>query len=256
MVMTVEQVLAEYGSRKRNAVLLADFMMQRFASSKGYADYFCKDNYLYEFALDIAINIPGASFIYLYRDPRDFALSQSKRPNTSANLVEFARLWDYEQVKAIRAARTLEAMDRRVMLLSYERLISDESNVLDELCRFLGVDRSAAPSIAADNVKEAVHEWKNVGRETMTDNAGKFQKELGQAAIGRIEVVCAQTMAYLGYERVTSRNKPISSVETLSRYLYFNALNVIRAKFASNPASVRDRSKLLRKLHVNYRNPS
>jgi hypothetical protein len=256
MRLTVEQVLAEYGGRKRNAVLLGDFLMQRFASSKGYANYFCKDNYLYEFALDIAINIPGAIFIYLYRDPRDFALSQSKRPNTSGNLVEFARLWDYEQVKAIRATRTLAALGRRVMLLSYERLISDEDNVLDELCQFLRVDRSAPPSTPEDNVREAVHDWKNLGRATMTDNAGKFQNELSKAAIGRIEVVCARTMDYLGYARVTGRSKPISPLETVSRYLYFNALNVIRSRFADTPASRRDRAKLLKKLHVNYRNPS
>lgn len=256
MQMTVEQVLAEYGSRKRNAVLLGDFMMQRFAESKGYANYFCKDNYLYEFALDIATEIPGALFIYLYRDPRDFALSQSKRPNTSGNLVEFARLWDYEQIKSIRATRTLAALGRRVMVLSYERLIREEDQVLDELCRFLGVERSAPAAAASDNVKDAVHDWKNLDRATMTDNAGKFQNELSEAAIGRIEVVCAQTMAHLGYERMTTRSKPISPMETAWRYLYFNVRNVIRSKFKSTPPSRRDRAKLLRKLHVNYRNPS
>jgi len=256
MPLAVEQVLAEYGGRKRNAVLLADFLMQRFASSKGYANYFCKDNFLYEFALDIANEIPGASFIYLYRDPRDYVLSQSKRPNVSNNLVEHARLWDYEQVKSIRAARTLAARGRRVMLLSYERLIREENKVLDEVCQFLGVERSAAPSAASDNVQDAVHDWKNLGRATMTDNAGKFQAELGKAAIGRIEVVCAQTMSYLGYERITDRSKPISQVETVLRYLYFNVLKVVRRKFTSIPPSVRQRSKLLQRLHVNYRNPS
>ena len=255
MQMTVEQVLQEYGDRKRNAVLLADFMMQRFAMSKGYANYFCKDNFLYEFALDIANEIPGASFIYLYRDPRDFSLSQSKRPHASGNLIEYARLWDYEQVKAIRVTRTLAAQGRRVMLLSYERLISEEDKVLDELCQFLGVDRSDASSAASDNVQDAVHEWKNLAGPTMKDNAGKFRAELGQAAIGRIEVVCAKTMSYLGYGRITERNKPISPAESLSRYLYFNVLKQIRGKFKSTPPSVRDRAKLLRKLHVNYRNP-
>jgi hypothetical protein len=256
MPMTVEQVLAEYGTRKRNAVLLADFLMQRFAVSKGYASYFCKDNFLYEFALDIARDIPGASFIYLYRDPRDFALSQSKRPNVSRDVLEHARLWDYEQVKSIRATRTLAALGRRVMLLSYERLIREEGQVLDEVCQFLGVERTAAAPAVADNVRDAVHDWKNLGRATMTDNAGKFQAELGKGAIGRIEMVCAQTMSYLGYARVTDRSKPISHAETLLRYLYFNVAKVLRRKFTSTPASVRQRSKLLQRLHVNYRNPS
>jgi hypothetical protein len=62
------------------------------------------------------------------------------------------------------------------MLLSYERLVREESKVLDELCEFLGVDRSPPLRPPRDNVQEAVHDWKNLGRETMPDNAGKFQR--------------------------------------------------------------------------------
>lgn len=252
---SVDDVVALHGDRPRNSVQLADVVMRAFAESKGFATYLCKDNVLYEFALDIATQIPDAKFIYLHRDPRDFVLSQVNRPNTSGNPIEHARLWDYEQVKSIRVARDL-ALQGRCLALSYEQLVADEDRELARICDFLGVVKHAAQRRAGDNVVQQVHDWKNLDKDTMRDNVGKFEAAMKPADIARVEVVCAATMAHLGYPRVTTRTKPIAPVESALRHAWHGLRKVLRRNAGTQPPAVRERAKLLRRLHVNYRNPS
>ena len=137
---TSRQILEDFGSSDRNAIELMHFMMNKYAQEQGFESYICKDNYLYEFALDISSVIPNAKFIFLYRDPRDYVLSQLKRPNASKSIVKFARLWAYEQTKCIAVAERLHDLGR-CFILSYEDFITDEDRKLNELLEFLVVDR-------------------------------------------------------------------------------------------------------------------
>lgn len=51
--------------------------------------------------------IPGAKFVYLYRDPGDFVLSQLKRPSSIQSSARFTKLCSYEQTKAIAVSKRL-----------------------------------------------------------------------------------------------------------------------------------------------------
>ncbi|KFN48873.1 sulfotransferase family protein [Arenimonas composti] len=248
---TVAEVVAAFAGRPRDSVLLSDYLMQRYAGDAGRSGYLCKDNWLYEFALDIAARLPDARFIYLYRDPRDFVLSQTRRPGASRDVIEHARLWEYEQVRSIRVAAALGARCTRV---SYEELIADEEATLARLCGFLGVELSAAAAKVDDNVVRPVHEWKNLDAATMKDNAGKFLREMGKADIARIEVTCALPMQYLGYTRATTRTRPVGRFEADWRRSFHGALKLLRRRGGGGPP-VPERARLLRRLHVNYRNP-
>lgn len=253
--LTAEEVLAGYGSRPRTAIHLAHHLMLVYARSKGFASYFCKDNWLYEFALDIAHNIPDARFIYLYRDPRDFVLSQSKRPGASRNVIEHALLWDYEQVRSIKAASVLREAGR-CMYVSYEALIADEQRVLAELCAFLEVEMHAPSGRGKDAIVDAVHEWKNLGGETLKNNSRKFEREMRTSDIARVESICALTMEKLGYQRVAGRRKPPGRVERGLATILYGGWRWLANRRRSEPATVTQRAALLRRLQINQRPPA
>jgi hypothetical protein len=110
MQLTVEQVLEEYGGRKRNAVLLADFMMQRFACPRAMPTTFAKTIIFTSSLWTSPSKFPMHASSICIGIRATSRSDQSKRPYASGNLIEYARLWDYEQVKSIRAARTLAAL--------------------------------------------------------------------------------------------------------------------------------------------------
>jgi hypothetical protein len=251
---TPQGVLDDYGDRRRSAIDLSDYLMTQYSISKGYTSYFCKDNFIYEFALDISLQIPSAKFVYLYRDPRDFVLSQTKRPNASRSPIEHARLWDFEQVKAIRVARHLERQGRCIFV-SYEELIQDESRVLGAICNFIGVQKRDKASRSKDNIVDNVQEWKNLHGETLKNNSGKFERELSSRAVAKIEMTCLGTMKYLGYSRVTTRSAEIGFLERAWDYLWFNLLKLLAQPSAERLPAVVARTKLLKRFRVNYRYP-
>ena len=246
------EVMAAFAGRPRNTVLLSDWLMQRFAEADGRRGYLCQDNWLYEFALDIVAQIPSARFIHLYRDPRDVVLSNIGRPRSSNSVIEHARLWEYEQVRSIRMAAALGA---KCASVSYEALIADERRVLERLCGFLDVPMREVSREVDDNVVQPVHDWKNLGAATMRDNAGKFAREMSAADIARVEVICAGPMQLLGYDRTTTRIAPISPFEAGWDTVVHGLSKLVRRRAADVPATVAERARLLRRLHVNYRNP-
>ena len=250
---TPRQILEDFGGSDRNAIALMHFMMNKYAQEQGFNGYVCKDNYLYEFALDISSLIPNAKFIFLYRDPRDYVLSQLKRPNAPNSIVKFARLWAYEQTKCIAVGERLRESGR-CFILSYEDFIRDEGRKLDELFEFLVVDRVSGVGYSDVIVKE-IHEWKNLGAETNKNNFGNYHSQLSARKVKMIEHICYLQMKHLGYQfDHDEAENTISRISVMWDYL-FRAVSLLRAKKKVDSSDVlATRKRATQKYVVNYRN--
>ena len=195
---TSEKLLLEFGSKKRDSINLMHFMMNKYAFEQGFSGYICKDNFLYEFALDIANSIPGAKFIYLYRDPRDYVLSKIKIPGQNKCIYYHANYWSYEQTKSISVYEKLKFLNKCISL-SYEEFIQNEKKKIDEILKFLKINFNFSKNYK-DIIKVHVHEWKNLEAETIKNNHSKYLKELNPKKIRDIERICNVQMKYLGYK--------------------------------------------------------
>lgn len=257
---TPERILTDFADRERNAIALMHFMMNKYALEKGYKGYICKDNFLYEFALEIERQIPGAKFIYLYRDPRDFVLSQIKRPGAIKSVSRYARLWSYEQTKAIKACSELRSINK-CLWLSYESLISNEESAVNDILGFLDVQASKAKRY--DEKSEVqVHDWKNLNKPTDSSNSGKYRKELTSTQIRIIENQSDLQMRFLNY----SKDQDLKPLPPHYIYLdHFFALvkkalskvTVKNRKSEDEEMLIREkRSTVLAKVPVNYRTDS
>ncbi|MDA6067154.1 sulfotransferase [Idiomarina abyssalis] len=247
-------LLGEYGNRRRDSISLMHFLMTKYAQEKGFQSYICKDNYLYEFALEIEKSIPDAFFIYLYRDPRDFCLSQIKRPGSLKSVGSFAKLWAYEQTKAIKVSYELNRRSK-CFDVSYEELIQNESEVIERLLKFLGITRGSSRK-TEDDVKVNVHDWANLNKPTISDNSGKFLRELSMRQVKIIESRCRQQMKFLNYETCVAPGGEMSKVNLFVDMLKGYILQAFEKKGKANleEANIRGkRNEVLNKCRVNYR---
>lgn len=246
-----ESIVESIPCHERNAISLMHYMMNRYASEKGFEGYICKDNHLYEFAVDIAASIPGAKFIYLYRDPRDFVLSQLKRPNSIQSSARFAKLWSYEQTKAIAISKRL-GQQGRCISLSYEDFISNEAKSIEAILSFLGVESDCGQKYVEQN-KEEVHEWGNLSKKTMSENQKKYQKEMPRKQVALVEGICARQMTHLGYEAELPKVSPPSRKAVYADYLLGYLKRLFKKNENAGKQSIIEREKLLVKLSINYR---
>ena len=246
-----EEVVQALDGKERNSISLMHYMMNRYANENGYDGYICKDNFLYEFAVDIAATLPESRFIYLYRDPRDYVLSQMKRPGAIQSCARYARLWSYEQARAIAVSNKLKRNDR-CLWISYEDFISDEDASLNRILDFIGGDRSAE-SKYQDYHRENVHEWSNLAGETLRNNSEKFKSEMSERDIWLVESICAKQMEYLGYETFSKNTRPVRKLDLAIDYFWAYVKRVFTKNTNLNKTSVQEREKLLRKLYINYR---
>lgn len=251
---TKESLLEAYDLPERNAISVMHFMMTKYAQENGYERYICKDNYLYEFALQIADAIPTARFIYLYRDPRDFVLSQMARPAALRTPTRFATLWQYEQTRAIAVCSTLKQQGRCIWV-SYEDFIEAESTWVKRILGFLEVAPSTKKS-GWDASKDTVQEWENLDKPTMRNNKNKFKKEMRTRHINIVEAVCGLQMEYLGYMPYGSgQHRPPGRL-----YAFLEITVALLAKKLKKNVKVKeavtDRQKVLKSLLLNYRKDS
>lgn len=257
--LTKEEVLEGYSKEYdiRNSVLLAHYLMLRYAQFKGFQSYFCKDNFIYEFAWQIFYYIPNAKFIYLYRDPRDYALSQLKRTAMTNNLFRISRLWQYEQIKCI---SILYHLKKAVITVSYEDLIQDERYEIGRICRFLGIEMIENRKKVEDINLGTTEEWQNLNKPTMKNNFNKYKKELSKKQVEIIENICWNEMKYLGY-KTESKNRPKIKFKKLHRFFHIfcdvlsNKLKILNSNDVRNKNRdlMSKRNKKLKDLYVNYR---
>lgn len=227
MDMDVDEIVQAYDAEvgERDVILLSDFLLRRYAAAQGFAGYFCKDNDLHEYVGDILGKLPNAKFIYLHRDPRDFAVSQMSRTLQSNNLYAIAKLWHRQQVKCI---STVARMSDKVFRISYEELISDEVSVIRSVCAFLGVDYSETAS-AVHIQSGSAKEWKNLAAPVMKGNSEKYKAFFSARQVALIEDVCWHQMRWLGYP-VTGTRRHTSRLRIASEFFFGDMLPFIKSK--------------------------
>ena len=228
-----QDVVDQYGSifrGSRTSVGLMHVIYTMYARQNGYQTYFCKDNNIFDFVADIRLELPEARFVYLYRDPRDVVLSQRSRPAQNRGVTYLSQLWRDEQIKCLRCLTMLELAES-VTRVSYEDLVQSESEVLNNLGKFLGVSLMPVRKNLNENLD--IHEWKNLNSETMSKNVGKFEAVLSEAAVKVIEGVCWNQMKYLGYETEFKERPLVSQSRQNFAVLASKVYRVVRSRVRS-----------------------
>lgn len=184
---------------ERSVMAVFELLYGYHARAYGKKRFFCKDNHLFEFLYPITQHFPEARFIYLYRDPRDYALSQLRRTFMTDDLYEIACLWRDEQFKCFQALSE-PSLRSRTYMVGYEELLTNEEEKLQEILDHIGEERVERDEEGTDKKEKVVQEWQNLEQGAMRSNFKKYKKALSSSDIALIESVCWNPMRYLGYE--------------------------------------------------------
>lgn len=174
-----------------------------YCEKKGFNNWVCKENNIFDHAFKINRIVKDAKFIYLHRDPRDVVASVKKVPSHDTLAYFIGKEWNEEQYKSIEVYQEL-VNSGNIYKLSYENLISNFENTVIELCQFLDVDfekgmldfHSNETSI---NEASKTKYWKNLSSPILANNSKKYLKELSRREINQVESVCKNVMLLLNY---------------------------------------------------------
>ena len=136
--------------------------------------------------------VPGAKFVHIIRDPRDYAVSMRKAWGKS--LPRAAQRWK-AWIRKFRADAGRCAV--AFIEVQYEELVTEPRRTLERLCTFLGVpfhEDMLTLARPAENLGDAQGETTIVA-----DNFGKWRRQLTEAEVRRIEAIAGSLMAELGY---------------------------------------------------------
>ena len=167
----------------------------------------CKSTFMIEHADRIFARFDDAKLVWLVRDPRDVAASSRRSVFSPCHPVLTAELWARQQSEGL--ALLQRYGPDRVHLLRYEALLDHPVPRLMALCAFLG-ETFEPPMLSYHRRPEANRgaalskSWQNLGRPLIRGNVGGYRRTLSDDEVGHIEAICAEPMALLGYERVTS----------------------------------------------------
>ena len=226
----VDNVIASYKDiyDVYNSIYLSDYLMREYAKSLGYKSYFCKDNHLFDYPFEIKSLIPNAKFIYLYRDPRDYCLSQKKRTLQTDSVIKVAKLWRQEQEKSISALFHLGV--NNMISLSYEDLISEPHLQIRRICDFLGVSfRDEASDTPVMHGSVVTKEWENLDKPIIKKNMKKYLAELSRKEIEAIEYIAFHQMKYLGYD-VGKPKKPSLAYRLYDQFI-LDLYSILRRRY-------------------------
>jgi O-antigen/teichoic acid export membrane protein len=133
---------------------------------------------------------PNARYIHLVRDPRDVARSVVQK-GWAGNPYQGAEFW--VNAEACWDALITHLSGDQFIEVSYEDLILRTREVLDEVCRFIGVDYSEA---MLDYERDAPQYPQPDPR-----LVGQWRTKLSPADVGLVEVRTSPTMESRGYAR-------------------------------------------------------
>ncbi|MBK8443059.1 MAG: sulfotransferase [Sphingobacteriales bacterium] len=86
-----------YPSKVHSLMHAFDYISNAKAAKEGKKHYVCKDNHLFQHIDLISSYFPDPYFLYLYRDPRDQAVSWLKQPIYLKTPYQIANKWRSEQ---------------------------------------------------------------------------------------------------------------------------------------------------------------
>lgn len=191
--------------------LLSEFLISE--SNRNGKSVPCEQTPQSVFAMDaIQQNLPNARFIVMVRDPREVLLSQKgkwKRRRLSGGQIPFmeslrsrinyhpaliSRIW-----KATYDVALKHEADKRVLFIRYEDLTEHPKEVLNDICRHLGLTYEPqmldVPRVGSSNVSDG-----EGGRGIDKTLKGKWQSGLNNAEVAFCEAQNGVLMQRFGYE--------------------------------------------------------
>ena len=168
--------------------------------------YVCKDNDLFHF-IDLIENLKSNEsqnfYIYLYRDPRDHAVSWLKTPLFLHTVFDIAVKWNDEQNAIRRCKETIATHD-----VKYEDLIRDPERIMKGILEYVSLPiESSCFGTDSQNSESSGNElWKNLSKPILKENQKKLRKKLSSTEINMVETICKLNMERLEYELDTKAN--------------------------------------------------
>lgn len=148
---------------------------------------------------------PEAKILHIYRDPRDVAASMLRMPWAHGTVRDFARRW----VKIINEQLEAQGALPRdyYCAVQYESLVSNPSQHLMDICRFLG--EPFDPAVLAHELSARAGfpvrfpEWQQLTTQPVTTKPiGRFMDDLSPRQIACVERIAGPLMDRFGYARV------------------------------------------------------
>lgn len=161
----------------------------------------CKENNIFDYAKDLQSYYgDNARFIYLYRDPRDCAVSWMNVPGGFSNPVSVMRSWATEQRKCL---NLIEENKLCVLKVKYEEILDHPQEVIDGILNFLGLppeDACYSPEKKKTSDVEVQNEyWKNLNKPIMKENTRKYLSFFHRRTLQEMEKEAVAEMICLGY---------------------------------------------------------
>ncbi|WP_295676500.1 sulfotransferase [uncultured Mucilaginibacter sp.] len=191
----------------------------------------CKSMANVHYADELEKYNPGLKYIYLYRDGRDVAVSFKKTIVGEKHIYNLASQWTKDQAACIKLAESIG--EDRFFSLNYETLIQQPEAVIRKLCRFLDIPYSENMldfyhSNESKTTAAAGEMWQNLEKPIISNNTGKFHKELTKEEIEIFELVSQDVLRKLNYPLFTSL-ADLNLVSVSAKSLIFNTGGTLAA---------------------------
>jgi hypothetical protein len=222
--------------------------------STGKARFVCKENRLFEFAFALLQYYDRPKFIYLHRDPRDYAASFMDTPTGPKTAYAAALLWKREQEQCLALSHTFALPYHR---LSYEGLLADPQGTISAVLEFLGEPvEPACFQISPEKNRPLAWNlyWQNLSKPILRDNAGKYRAKFSLRTIEMIETITGDAGAALGYRRTTRMAWKEPPFFMLRNYLWgWVRRLLLRKRHAKTVRMLESRDALIRSLRTKQR---
>jgi hypothetical protein len=213
--------------RRRSLVAVYGAVMEICAEAHGARGSVCKSMQNIRWAQELDDYFPEPKYIYLYRDPRDVALSFTKAVIGEKHPYFIAQQWAELQRLCLKERERIGS--DRFFSLRYEALIDRPRDLVDALCEFLNIEFHEEmlcfhQSREASRTAVASQLWQNLDRPIMGSNSRKFLTEMSEEDIRVVESLAGDVMDQLGYERiyVNSGMENRYSAEMIDRFKAVN----------------------------------
>ena len=190
--------------RENSLIAVFDAVMTVYAQHHNANAWLCKSMQNIRWCRQLDDYLATPKFVYLYRDPRDVALSFSKAVIGDKHPYFVAQKWLELQELCLDAEQFLgKDQFKRVC---YEELTSEPERVIKDLCRFLGVRFIPAMldfhrSNEANRTATQSTLWSNLTKPIIANNSKKFMRDMPKQHIRIIESVTGHILDKLGYQR-------------------------------------------------------
>jgi hypothetical protein len=173
------------------------------------------------------------TYIHIYRDGRDVALSFLKAIVGQKQIYFLAKKWAEEQALCLQVKERLGG--KRFISVRYEDLINNPNSEIKKICSTLNISFNENVlryfySTESKNTSLAGEMWRNVDKPIITDNINKFKTELTFEEIEVFEIVAGSVLKELGYALYTNsvhRDFTVEQIEEFKRQDELNQQKVI-----------------------------